>query len=50
MEDVSLLIGVYWAVVSMATVGYGDVVPTTTAAKLFTIAYMIASVGLGACT
>lgn len=36
----------YFAVVTIATVGYGDLVPATDAGKLFTIAYVIVGVGL----
>jgi voltage-gated potassium channel len=34
---VSLLNAFYWAMVTLATIGYGDVVPTNPDAKLFTI-------------
>ncbi len=36
--SVSPLNSVYWAIVTLSTVGYGDVVPTTFWAKVFTIA------------
>ena len=36
--SISPLNSVYWAIVTLSTVGYGDVVPTTFWAKVFTIA------------
>ena len=38
----------YWAIVTLATIGYGDVVPTTVGAKLFTIGVAATEVFLGA--
>jgi polar amino acid transport system substrate-binding protein len=38
--------GVYWAVVTMTTVGYGDKTPKTTAGRLVAILWMLASVAL----
>ncbi|EQD80962.1 Ion transport 2 domain protein, partial [mine drainage metagenome] len=40
LEDgaVSPLNSIYWAIVTLSTVGYGDVIPTTFWAKVFTIA------------
>jgi voltage-gated potassium channel len=38
----------YWAVVTIATVGYGDVVPTTSNARWFTIAVILVAVFLTA--
>lgn len=37
---------VYFSVITLATVGYGDLAPTTAAGKLFTIVYVLLSVGL----
>jgi len=38
----------YWAIVTLSTIGYGDVVPTTLSAKLFTIGVASTEVFLGA--
>jgi len=37
---------IYFATVTMATVGYGDLAPATDGGKLFTIAYVLVGVGL----
>lgn len=36
----------YFCVVSLTTVGYGDIVPTTDAGKLFTVFYLIIGIGI----
>jgi voltage-gated potassium channel len=41
----SIPIGIYWAIVTLTTVGYGDVVPTTTAGHF--VASMIMVLGYG---
>ncbi len=38
----------YWAMVTLSTIGYGDLVPTTTAARVFTIGVAATEVFLGA--
>ena len=41
LEGWSYLDALYFCVISLATVGYGDLTPTTPLAKLFTIIYVI---------
>jgi hypothetical protein len=36
----------YFSVVAVTTVGFGDFAPTTDASKLFTVAYIILGVGI----
>ena len=36
---------IYWAIATIATVGYGDITPKTNAEKLFTIGWMMIGVG-----
>jgi len=46
-EGWSYIDSFYFSVVTMATVGYGDLHPTTPASKLFTVVYIFIGVGLG---
>ncbi len=41
---------IYWAVTTMITVGYGDIVPVNTSEKLFTMAVMMLACGVFAYT
>jgi voltage-gated potassium channel len=41
VEHWSLVNAIYFCVVTLGTVGYGDITPTTDAGKLFTVIYII---------
>jgi voltage-gated potassium channel len=46
LEGWSLLDSLYFSVVTLATVGYGDFHPTTDPAKLFTVGYILVGIGI----
>lgn len=46
VEGWGWLDSLYFCVISLATVGYGDLHPTTGLSKLFTMAYVLSGVGL----
>jgi hypothetical protein len=46
LEAWSPVDALYFSVVTLATVGFGDLAPTTDAAKLFTVGYILAGVGI----
>lgn len=46
IEGWTLLDAVYFCVVTLATVGYGDLHPTTPLGRAFTIAYIMVGVGI----
>ncbi|MBK8907262.1 MAG: two pore domain potassium channel family protein [Rhodospirillales bacterium] len=46
VEGWSFLDAAYFSVVTIATVGYGDLAPQTALGKLFTIGYLFAGIGL----
>jgi voltage-gated potassium channel len=46
IEGWTLLDAVYFCVVTLATVGYGDLHPTTPLGRAFTILYIIVGVGI----
>jgi len=46
VEHWRLLDGLYFSVITLTTVGYGDLSPTTDASKIFTIIYIFFGVGI----
>lgn len=46
LEGWSYLDALYFCVISLATIGYGDLTPTTDLAKAFTIFYVINGIGI----
>lgn len=46
VEGWGIVDALYFSVVTLATVGYGDLAPQTTAGKLFTIVYIFVGIGL----
>lgn len=45
VEKVSAGNGIYWAIVTMSTVGYGDITPTTTEGKIVAVFVMLVGIG-----
>ena len=46
LEGWSLVDSLYFSVVTLATVGFGDLTPTTDVAKLFTVGYILIGLGI----
>jgi len=46
LEDWNWIDCLYFSVVTLTTVGYGDIAPTTAAGKIFTIFYIIIGLGI----
>lgn len=46
LEDWSWIDSFYFSAVAVTTVGFGDLVPTTDPAKLFTVFYVISGIGI----
>ena len=46
VEGWSLLNSTFFSVVTIATVGYGDIVPQTVLGKIFTMFYIFAGIGI----
>lgn len=50
LEDWSWVDSLYFSIVTLTTVGYGDLSPTSDASKLFTVLYLAVGVSLLAAT
>ncbi len=46
IEDLSWIDSLYLSVITVTTVGYGDLPPTTTVGKLFTMGYVLVGIGI----
>lgn len=46
LEGWSVVDALYFCVITLATIGYGDLTPTTPEAKLFTVFYVINGIGI----
>ena len=46
VEGWSIIDALYFSVMTMSTIGYGDLVPTTTLSKSFTIIFALLSIGV----
>ena len=46
IEGWSIIDSVYFSVMTMSTIGYGDLVPTSVFSKLFTIIFALLSIGV----
>ena len=46
LEKLNWVDAIYFSVITLATVGYGDIVPKTTAGKLFTVFYVLVGIAI----
>lgn len=46
LEDLSLLNAIYFSVVALTTVGFGDIYPVTVGGKIFVMIYLLVGIGI----
>lgn len=46
VEDLSWIDSLYFSVITLTTVGYGDFSPDTNAGKVFTMVYVVVGIGI----
>ena len=46
VEDLRWVDSLYFSVITISTVGYGDISPETVAGKLFTMVYVVTGIGV----
>ena len=46
VEGWSIVDSLYFSVITLATVGYGDLSPTTSVSKMFTVIYVFVGIGI----
>lgn len=46
VEDLQWIDSLYFCVITLTTVGYGDFAPTTTPGKIFTMVYVVVGIGI----